>query len=72
MNSHNYHVLLQYILPITVGGTLTFSLSDYAVWISFVRWLCSKTTLESFIEGMEVKNVELMCGFEMEMVLTFL
>ena len=72
MKSHDYHILLQYILPIAIRGTLTPGLRDSVYRLaSFFRWLCSKSIAVVDINPMKAESVEIMCGFEMEMPPTF-
>ena len=48
MKSHDYHILLQFIFPIIVKGTLIKELREGIYRLaSLLRWLCGKSTVKA-------------------------
>jgi hypothetical protein len=65
MKSHNYHVLLQFILPISIRGTLSREIREGIYRLAaFFRWICGKSIVTEEIPFWKVEIAEIMCLFE--------
>jgi hypothetical protein len=72
LKSHDYHNILQYLLPIAVKGTLTRTIEHAVQRLAGVlRWICQKEIPTSELNAMEIEIAETMCMFEMCMSPTF-
>lgn len=65
MKTHDYHRLLQHIIPIAIIGLGSSKLWK-AIWSlgKLLRWVCSKTIDEKDIEDMETLAAEVVCELE--------
>ena len=65
MKSHDYHVLLQFILPIAIRGTLSREIREGIYRLAtFLRWICGKSIVTEEIPFWKVEIAEIMCLFE--------
>ncbi|KAL3682319.1 hypothetical protein R1sor_000341 [Riccia sorocarpa] len=65
LKSHDYHILLQYILPICLQGLGTQDLRDAIYDLSvLMRWVCSKTIRIAEIDEKELFAVTTLCKLE--------
>ncbi|KAL3691388.1 hypothetical protein R1sor_005039 [Riccia sorocarpa] len=65
LKSHDYHILLQYVLPICLQGLGTQDLRDAICDLSvLMRWVCSKTIRIAEIDEKELFAVTTLCKLE--------
>ena len=65
IKSHDYHVLLQFILRIVIQGTLSREIREGIYWLAtFLRWICGKSMITEEILFWKVEIVEIVCLFE--------
>ena len=65
MKSHDYHVLLQFILPIAIRNTLSREIREGIYMLAtFLRWICGKSIVTEEIPFWKVEIVEIICLFE--------
>ena len=65
MKSHDYHVLLQFILPIAIRDTLSREIRECIYRLdTFLRWICGKSIVTEEYPFWEVEIAEIMCLFE--------
>ncbi|KAL3700181.1 hypothetical protein R1sor_018203 [Riccia sorocarpa] len=62
LKSHDYHILMQYVLPICLQGLGTQDLRDAICDLSaLMRWICSKTIRNAEIDEKELFAVTTLC-----------
>ncbi|KAL3701030.1 hypothetical protein R1sor_019052 [Riccia sorocarpa] len=65
LKSHDYHILLQYVLPICLQGLGTQDLRDAICDLSvLMRWVCSKTIRIAEIDEKELFAITTLCKLE--------
>ncbi|KAL3679629.1 hypothetical protein R1sor_022585 [Riccia sorocarpa] len=65
LKSHDYHILLQHVLPATLNGIGTQDLREAIYDLSaLMRWVCSKEIPVAQIEAKQLFAVETLCKLE--------
>ncbi|KAL3688515.1 hypothetical protein R1sor_014824 [Riccia sorocarpa] len=65
LKSHDYHILLQYVLPIVLQGLGSQDLRDAIYDLSaLMRWVCSKTVRTTDIDEKELFAITTLCKLE--------
>jgi Domain of unknown function (DUF4218) len=72
LKTHDFHRLLQHIIPIAIIGLGSEELRD-AIWSlgKLLRWVCQKEVKEEEIVAMEVFGVEVVCKLERALLPSF-
>ena len=65
LKTHDYHRLLQHIIPVAIIGLGSPELRD-AIWSlgRLLRWVCQKEIRKDEIPEMEIFGVEVVCKLE--------
>ncbi|KAL3676119.1 hypothetical protein R1sor_026067 [Riccia sorocarpa] len=65
LKSHDYHILLQYVLPMVLQGLGSQDLRDAIYDLSaLIRWVCSKTVRTTDIDEKELFAITTLCKLE--------
>ena len=71
MKSHDYHVLMQQLLPVAIKALLPDHVKKVIMRVFFFNALCSKVVNVATLDQLQANVVETICSLKMHFLIAF-